>query len=262
MAETLSLKVVITKSVQNALRMIRPSLPFGGLWAAAMGGLVWAAVALPDGGAGFVSFSILALATLFAHSLYSVSMYHAVLPAQSGVLKSAWVLTLAWLLMIVVVSIGASIIVLFFSLIGSSLGAASGEAGQDITDMAAQMRESGTFWPLFAVFVATLFGVFWFAVRMMLFAASSATRGSVHVFRTWYWTKGHFRTLGPAMMLLIVLPIAGFASAAAVIAAPVAIPALNTAAVSILMLPTAWLGHGFAAAIYDRLAPERAVDDT
>ncbi|MEO0608291.1 MAG: hypothetical protein AAFY82_08660, partial [Pseudomonadota bacterium] len=141
------------------------------------------------------------------------------------------------------------------------LGVASGEAGQDISDMAAQMRESGTFWPLFVVFVVTLFGVFWFAVRMMLFASSSATRGSVHVFRTWYWTKGHFRMLGPALIVLIVLPIAGFSSAAAIIAAPLTNPALNTAAVSALMLPTAWLGHGFAAAIYNRLAPEQVVDE-
>ena len=107
--------------------------------------------------------------------------------------------------MIVIAAIAFSIVVLFFSLIGASLGAGSGEPGQNITDMTDQMRENGTFWPLFVIFIATLFGLFWFAVRLMTFAAASATRGAVHVFRTWYWTKGAFAVLGPAAVLLIVL---------------------------------------------------------
>ena len=261
MADALFFRAIIKDSAQKALKMVQPSLPFGILWSLAMGGLVWAAGALPEGGSGFMLFSALALLTLFTHSLYSVAMYQAVLPSQAGFMKSAWVLTLAWLLMIVVISIGGSIIVLFFSLIGSSLGVASGEAGQTITDMTAQMRETGTFWPLFVLFLATLLGVFWFVVRIMLFASSSAIRGSVHVFRTWYWTKSHLRTLGPPMALLFVLPISAVSAIAAAIAAPITDPALNTAAVSFLLLPTAWLGHGFAASVYERLAPALEVDE-
>lgn len=261
MSDPLSIRAVLKDSANNAVRMVRPSFLFGALWSVAMGGLVWAAGALPEGGAGFVAFSALAGLTLFAHSWFSVSMYHAVLPTQAGALKSAWVLSLAWVLMIVVIAIGTSIIVLFFSLIGSSLGAATGEVDQNITDMTAQMRADGTFWPLFAVFIATLFGVFWFAVRMMLFAVSSATRGSVHVFRTWYWTKNYFRILGPSLLLLIVLPIIGLGYVAGAIVAPITDPALNTALTCFLLLPTAWLGHGFAAAVYDKLAPDITVDD-
>ena len=128
--------------------------------------------------------------------------------------------------------------------------------------MTAQMREGGTFWPLFAVFVATLFGVFWFAVRLMLFAGASSVRNQVHVFRTWYWTKGQFRVLGPLMIALIIVPIVLLAWLAQLIVSvvmgvsetPLQL-AFSPALVSLVLLPSAWIGHGFAASVLDRLAP-------
>jgi hypothetical protein len=264
MSTPLSLTPIFQDSLARTGRMIVPSLPFGILFVAASGGLVWAAGILPEGGTGFFAFICVAFATLFAHSLFSASMYRAVLPYEGSLFGSAWTLSLAWMLVIVVAAIGGSIIVLFFSLIGASFGVASGEPGQEITDMTAQMREGGTFWPLFAVFVATLFGVFWFAVRLMLFAGASSVRNQVHVFRTWYWTKGHFRVLGPLMIVLIVVPIFLLAWLAQLIVAatigasdtPVQM-ALSTALVSLILLPSAWIGHGFAASVFAKLAPSQ-----
>lgn len=256
MADTMSLKQILSNSLNQTARVIVPSLPYAALFVLTLGGLVWAAGALPDGSAGSAGFSVVALVTLFTHSLFSARMYHVDLVPEAGLIRSAWILTLAWLLVIVVAAIGASIILLFFSLIGSSLGVAANESGQDITDMTAQMRANGTFWPLFGVFLATIFGVFWFAVRMMLFAAASATRGRVHVFRTWSWTKGHFRTLGPAMGLMVALPVLVLSSVASAAAAFVAGPVAGTVLVMIILLPSAWLGHGFAASAYQSLAPK------
>ncbi len=259
MAQPLSFNAVLTGTLDRTPRLIAPSAGYAALFLVAVGVLIWGAEALPEGGSGFVAFSTLFFGTLFTHSLFSASMYHAVLPTRGGLFGSAWKLTLAWILVIVIAAIAFSIVVLFFSLIGASLGAGSGTPGQDITDMADQIRENGTFWPLFVIFIATLFGLFWFAVRLMTFAAASATRGAVHVFRTWYWTKGAFAVLGPAAVLLIVLPmIAGFWLSGVLISAISSQMSLVGAGLvgALCQLPAAYIGHGFAATIYDHLAPE------
>lgn len=260
MAEPLSLQSLFSDSLKKTAQIIAPSFPFALLFVCASGGLVWAAGALPQGTAASSLFVGLVFATVFAHSLFSAAMYRSVLPSAGRLLRSAWVLTLAWLLMLVIVAIGATMIVLFFSLIGSSLGVVSGEAGQEITDMTAQMRASGTFWPLFTLFALTLLGVFWFAVRMMLFAGATVTRCQIHVFRTWYWTKGYFRALAPVMLALILLPLVAFSSLASLIVDLVfGAPetpletGLSTAFVTFILLPSAWLGHGFAASALEQL---------
>ncbi|MEL6857777.1 MAG: hypothetical protein AAFO74_05285 [Pseudomonadota bacterium] len=262
MADSISVSNLLQDSVARTKRLIVPSLPFAVVFAVMTGILVWGAGALPEGGAGFVGFTALAFATLFAHSLFSVAMYRAALPMGAGQLGRAWKLSLAWMLIFVVASIGGAIIVLFFSLIGASLGVVSGEAGQEIVDMTAQMREAGTFWPLFALFSLTLFGVFWFAVRISTFAAATSARGQVHVFRTWYWTKGHFRTLAPLAILFIILPVIVCALMASAITQQLSshedsalMTGLSVAVFTYVLTPSAWLGHGFASAVYAALAP-------
>jgi len=263
MAEELTLKSLFSDSLDKAARLIAPSFPFALLFVCASGVLVWAAGALPEGMQASILFVGLVFTALYSHSLFSASMYRAVLPAAGGLIGGAWVLTLAWLLVFVIAAIGATMIVLFFSLIGSSLGVVSGTPGQEITDMTAQMREGGTFWPLFALFIAALLGVFWFAIRMMLFAGATTTRAQIHVFRTWYWTKGQVRLLAPLMVFLIFVPIALLSLLAStvttltlgVLETPLE-TGLSTALTSFVLLPSAWIGHGFAAAALERLAPE------
>ncbi|MEL6860207.1 MAG: hypothetical protein AAGL11_00075 [Pseudomonadota bacterium] len=269
MADPIAFTNLIKDSFDRTRRLVVPSLPYAAVFILALGALVWSAGALPEGGAGFAAFSAIAFATLYAHSLFSASMYHAVLEHETGLISAAWKLTLAWLLMIVIASIGASIIILFFSLIGSSLGVVSGESSENITDMAAQMREGGTFWPLFALFIATLIGVYWFTARIMTFAAASATRGAVHVLRTWYWTKGQFRVLAPAVGLLIVIPLTlGAFVANLVVSGWVGTEPLSAATsagltmlVMLILVPTAWIGHGLAASVYARVAPPLDIDE-
>ncbi len=262
MSEPLTFPDLFTDSLSRTGRLIVPSLPFAAIFVVAAAGLVLAAGSLPQGGVGFVAFAAVTFLALFAHSLFSAAMYRAVSAHEGGMLESAWKLTMAWLLVVVVAAIGGSIIVLFFSLIGSSLGVVSGEPGQEITDMAAQMRDGGTFWPLFALFVATLIGVFWFAVRLMLFAGASVTRNRVHVFRTWSWTKGYFPVLALLMLILIIVPVAILsiiaAQASTALIGATDTPskaALATGVTALIHLPGAWLGHGFAASVLARLAP-------
>lgn len=262
MQAPLSLRPLILDSLARTGRLIAPSVPFAALFVAMTTLLFWGAGALPEGGAGFIIFVGLTGLWLFGHSLFSVSMYGAVLPLERGMLPAAWKLSLAWILIIVIAAIGATMIILFFSLIGASLGVVSGETGQEITDMTLHMRVSGTFWPLFALFMLTLFGVFWFAVRMMLFAAATSARGTVHVFRTWFWTKGAFMTLAPAMVALVMGPVIalsyiGFTIANAVLGTPGTSleTGLYAGLFMLISVPGAWLGHGFAAAVFAALAP-------
>ena len=268
MTARLSLREIAMDAVLKTARLIVPSLPFAALFIAASGGLVWSASVLPGGGIGFILFTVLTFSAIYAHSLFSAAMYRSVLSSTGLIFGAAWKLTLAWLLVMVVASIVATIVVLFFSLIGASLGVASGQAGQEITDMTAQMRAGGTFWPLFGLFIITLIGLFWFAVRLMLFASASAVRGQVHVFRTWYWTKGHVMTLAPLMVAFIVLPIIVLSTLAApVLQTIIGIPdtpmelGLSASLATFILLPSAWLGHAFAASVYERLAPMERGDD-
>ncbi|MEM7459654.1 MAG: hypothetical protein AAF331_09325 [Pseudomonadota bacterium] len=268
MTQSLSLRDLVADTLNKTARVIVPSLPYGALFVVACAVLVFCAGTLPEGGAGFVVFAVLFFAALYAHSLFSAAMYRAALASQGGLMSSAWKLTLAWLLVLVVASIAATIVLLFFSLIGASLGVASGAAGQEITDMTAEMRAGGTFWPLFVVFIATMLGLFWFAVRLMLFAGATVVRHQVHVFRTWYWTKGRVIILAPLMIIFIVLPISVLAVIAqtgttaifGVLETPLEM-GISVAFVTLIMLPSAWLGHGFAASAYERLAPHEAVDE-
>lgn len=262
MAEQISVFQIVKQSLERTRRLILPSLPYAAGFAATLGLLIWTANVLPDGGSGFVAFSALTFATLFVHSLFSVSMYHAVLPSESGIFSAAWKLSLAWILIIVIAAIAGSMITLFFALMGASLGVGASDDVANISDMTAQMRETGTFWPLFVLFLTTLFGAFWFAVRIMTFAAATATRGRVHVLRTWYWTKGSFRALAPAMLLLVVIPLialtylGGLVSGAIIGTPSTPITAgVSTMVTMLVLLPSAWLGHGFAATVFDRLAP-------
>lgn len=269
MATPLSLRALLQDSLRRTARLIAPSFPFAIGFVLATGSLVWAAGVLPDGGASFALFSSLTFAALFAHSLFSASMYRATLGSAGSLFRGAWKLTLAWLLIMVVASIGGTMILLFFSLIGASLGVVSSETGQEITDMTAQLREGGTFWPLFTLFMMTLVGLFWFAVRMMLFAGATVMLGRVHVFRSWPWTKGYFRILAPLMIVFVIVPLVILSSVAinisdAVIGAantPVK-AGLSVALIGLILLPSAWLGHGFAASALARLLPEECDQTT
>lgn len=263
MAQTLTFVRLIQDSVAKTRALILPSLSAAIGFCLLCGGFAWATSALPDDGNGTLIFLALLMGLLFAHSVFSVSMYHAVVPGQAGLLKSAWKLTLAWLLMVVIVAIGASMIVLFFAVIGPSLGVGTSDNVGNISDMTAQMRESGTFGPIFAIFLAMLVGVFWFAVRMVLFAVATAARGTIHVLRTWSWTKGYFLRLGPAVVLLVLIPLVGLLYVSGAItnslfgAEPTQVLAgLSSTVTMLILLPSAWLGHGLAASIYTHIAPE------
>lgn len=255
MTPALSISDLSSATLTGARQIALPTLGFAAAFVAAIALMVWGAEVFPQTMAGSVGFLLVVMVAVGSHSLFSAAMYQRLVPFEGTLLNAAWKLTLAWILITVVAAILFTAIVLFFSLIGSSLGVVSGEAGQDITDMTAQMREGGTFYPLFALFLLTLLGVFWFAVRMMLFAVATASRGTVHVFRTWAWTKGYALPMAIGAMAFIVLPVSLLGYAATSVTGLSQGAAVSAGLVALVQLPAAWLGHAYAAAVYNRLAP-------
>ncbi len=258
MTPAISISETFAATLAGLRQIAGPTAGPAGLFAVSVGIMVWAAEALPETAIGTLTFYSMVAFAVLAHSLFSAAMYRRLVPSAGTLWTSVWKLTLAWMLIIVIAAILATAMVLFFSLIGSSLGVVSGEAGQDITDMTAQMRDSGTFYPLFALFLLALLGVFWFAVRMMLFAVATVGRGAVHVFRTWSWSKGHVLPMAAGMILFMIVPaiVLGYGAAGLINA----LPGLQSAAMAagfavLLQVPAAWLGHSFSAAIYARIAP-------
>lgn len=230
--------------------------------------LFFGAVSLPDNGTGSVGFLALAGVAMFSGCAFSAAAYQRLLGVEGKVLRSAWQLMLAWFLVAVIAAIIVTFLLLFFSLIGSSLGVVSAERGQDITDMAAQMRDSGTFYPLFGLFILTLLGVFWFSARMMLFAAATVAQGSVHVFRTWAWTKGAFLRLAFGLIVFVLLPVlAALYVAHGVLGLlpateSLAMMAVQSAAVhAAAMVPVVWVSHGFTAFVLSEILPKTTPPD-
>lgn len=85
----------------------------------------------------------------------------------------------------------------------------SGSDSADVSKSIAALQQSGAIWLIYAVMLAAS-GVFvWFGLRLILFAAATATRGRVLVFQTWPLTKGSVLPIGALAALFIAAPIGG-----------------------------------------------------
>ena len=258
MTPVLSIPEVFLATLAGARQVVISTLAYAVAFIVAFAAMVWGAEALPDSMAGSLGFLILVIGAMAAYCLFSAAIYRRLVPHTGSLATATWKLVLAWVLIFVVAAILATAIVLFFSLIGSSLGVVSGEAGQDITDMTAQMRENGTFYPLSVLFMLTLLGVFWFGVRMMLFGVATAARGAVHVFRTWAWTKGHAVPMAAGALIFVVVPVIACGYAADGLTRALSLAesiVLQAGLAAMFQVPAAWLGHAYVAAIYMRIAP-------
>ncbi len=117
-----------------------------------------------------------------------------------------------------------------------------------------------------AVFIVAcalgLWALCFFAVRLLLVGAATASRGETMVFRTWPWTKGHAFRLSIAAFATHVGPFFAAIAVNAVLA-----PTLGTSPVGLfiggalgvlLLAPFLLAGHGLAVSALPRLAPATA----
>lgn len=264
MMSALKTMPLIRESLSDAQRMILPSLPWAGLFVSAWVLTHWFFIEVPDGGAWTLMFLLAAFATLYAHALFSHAMYASVLEHASGRLRSAWKLSLAWLLIFLVMGFVLSGFAMFYTVVATSLSIVLDLELNTPDDVRAQVMQD----PVITLFFLTIFPgliwIFWFITRLMTFAAATCSRAKIHVFRTWAWTKGHFKVLGPTLFVLVLLPI-GIGVVLGTFIGPLLIPdtlseawarAIGSGLIMILSVPPAWLGHALAANVYKSLAQD------
>lgn len=203
------------------------------------------------------------LVSAFIYCLYSLHLFAQLLEVPKISSRAAWKLVNATLLFTFLTAMFLAILILFFTMVGASIGIVSGVGDPAATDdIVAQMRSGGTFWPVFALFLAAIASVFWFVSRLFLFSVATAATGAIHIFRTWPWTKPAERVVVLSVSGLVLLPNLfyflgcewlvrtwGLGEAGA---GQFVIFEMSTA---LLALPLIWLNHALAAQLYSALAP-------
>ena len=263
MTSILRAETLIKNTLSDATRMIVPSLTWAALFIALWGATHWFVIELPDGGVWTLLFLVAAFATLYAHALFSHAMYASVLDHEEGRWRSAWKLSLAWLLVFFAVGFVLAGFAMFYTVVATSLSIVLDLELNTPDDVREQVMRD----PVITLFFLTIFPgliwIFWFVTRLMTFAAATCSRAQIHVFRTWPWTKGHFKVLGPCLLILVFVPI-GVATALAVLACQLlpatlddaAARALRSGLIMAFCTPPAWLGHAVAANVYKALSKE------
>lgn len=260
---------LIRQSLSDAQRMIVPSLPWAALFVAVWIGTHWFLIEMPNGGAWTLLFLIAAFATLYAHALFSHAMYARVLDHQHGRFRSAWKLSLAWLLIFLLMGFVLSGFAMFYTVVATSLSIVLDLELNTPDDVRAQVMQD----PVITLFFLTIFPglvwIFWFITRLMTFAAATCSRAKIHVLRTWAWTKGHFHILGPTLLVFVFVPIA-LGTMTGVLVGRLVMPetlsdawirAIGSGLIMAFSVPPAWLGHALAANVYKSLATDDMDDD-
>jgi len=285
----LSFGSVFKESLTGARAVIVPSLPWLMLFAFVAGYRAWLSAGLVGSQANFAIDVGLLLCTLYAGCLFSAVIYKRLLPEAGSKLRSAALrLTLANLLLYMAVLIILFILALFLSIfsavmVGLTDYDPSKADPSEVASSLAALQESGTIWPLYVLLGASIVGMVWFALRMIVFGAATVAAGKVTVFQSWPWTKRHVLTiLGPAIVLQVVVFAVLFVAGEALTKA-LGVPStfmltferestlsfefgevertldqigIGTAIRTLMLAPFWWLGHALAVVLYRRLAPE------
>ena len=180
--------------------------------------------------ANFAGYALLVL----AGSAWAVAIFRELIPigVSGRFAADTWRVFIATWLFHLVSALIIFIVVLFLIILSVILIVISGyepPAGEvaDVSGSIAALQASGAIWLLYIVMLASSAALIWFGLRLVLFAAATATRGTVLVFQTWGLTKGK------------VVPIACLA--AVFVAAPVGVALfLGDATAATLGLPSTW----------------------
>ncbi|MEO0549248.1 MAG: hypothetical protein AAFZ91_04950 [Pseudomonadota bacterium] len=285
----MSLGSIFKESLDGARAVIVPSLPWLALFAFVAGYRAWTSAGLAGSQASLAVEAGLFLCLLYVGCLFSAVMYKRLLPETGSKLRSiALRLSLANLLLYMAVLIILFILALFLSIFsGVMVGLTdydpSNADPSEIASSLAALQESGTIWPLYILLAASIAGMVWFALRMIVFGAATVAAGKVTVFQSWAWTKRHvLKILGLAIVLQALVFAVLFAAGEALTNA-LGVPStllltferestlqfefgeaertldqigIGTAIRTFLLAPFWWLGHALAVALYRRLAPE------
>lgn len=291
-ASTLSTGSISSEAISNARAIAIPTLPGLVLYAAAMGGQSYVNQLAGDGGEPFFYWLLMGLIAIFTGCFWSATMYRRLLPEAGTrtVFSDAIRLFLANLAVYGLFFIILFLLTLFFSIFAGVLINASGydpsQSGQspeEVWRSIEALNQSGAAVLLYLLLVVSAGGLIWLGLRLFLFGVATVAERHLTIFRSWPWTSRHVARIAllwvslqfvPWLILSLIasgaLHLGGLqtiftfytgAPASAGTAGPLGLAGL-VALATLILAPFYWLGHGLAAALYNRLAPNKVDADT
>ena len=283
---------VVGEALGHARTIAIPTLPGLLLFAAAMAGQSYVNQLASEGGEAFFYWLFMGMVAIFTGCFWSATMYRRLLPEAGTrtVLADAIRLFLANLAVYGLFFIVIFLLTLFFSIFAGVLIDASGydpsQNGQSPEEVWASieaLNQSGAASVLYILLVIATAGLVWLGLRLFLFGAATVAERNLTIFRSWPWTARHVARIAllwvslqlvPWLVLGVVaswiLHLGGMqtifsfyagAPAAPAGTGPLGLSAL-VAAATLILAPFYWLGHGLAAALYNRLAPNKVDAET
>ncbi len=261
---------IFRETARGAVSALAPTLGWGLLF---VGTYIVALLMIADGRFDPQSVRYIAIALMIGVScVWGAAIYRQLLAPTSGnsLAEDTGKLILANLLVYMVFIIVAFIAMLFLVIVSGILVIASGydPSTADPSDISGSMdalRASGAVWVLYGLIAVVSAVLVWFALRLVLYGATTIARGRVLVFQSWPLTKGAGFRLALLAGVFIGLPAALLMLAhlnrvptVLWLAVPDGAVSLQGAVLGVVLNAGAFLfGHSFAAALYRRLGSEQ-----
>lgn len=290
-ASALSTGSISRDAIANARAVALATLPGLLLFAVAMAGQSYVNQLAAEGGEAFFYWLLMGLVTIFTGCFWSATMYRKLLPEAGTrtMLADAIRLFLANLAVYGLFFIVIFLLTLFFSIFAGVLidasgydPSTSGQSPEEVWRSIEALSQSGGASVLYILLVVAAAGLIWLGLRLFLFGAATVAERNLTIFRSWPWTGRHVARIALLWVSLQLVPwlILSLVASGALHAGgmqtifsfyagtpagadtePLTV-ALLVGAATLILAPFYWLGHGLAAALYNRLAPNKVDAET
>ncbi|MEM5517817.1 hypothetical protein WNY37_12740 [Henriciella sp. AS95] len=291
-ASSMRFDTVARDAFAMARRVMLPTAPALLLFAVAVGIQSYFNTIANHGGQLVFLWMTTGLITIFVGCFWSADMYRRILPEAGtrSVISDAIRLFLANLAIYGLYFVLLFLLTLFFSIFAGVLIGSTGydpsetlDSSQAVWESIRALSSSGGAVVLYLLLLLAAAGLVWLGLRLFLFGVATVAERDLTIFRSWPWTSKHvsriallwvFLQLIPWLVLTLVATgvmyamgfeaVFSFYTGAAEDAemSQSVMRAVATGLATLVTAPFYWLGHGLAAALYQRLAPNRVDADT
>ena len=288
---SLSTSSITRDTMRHARKVAISTLPALVLFSISVGTQSYFNALASMGGNFYALWLIASVLTVFIGCFWSADMYRKILPEAGTrtVIGDAVRLLMANMAVYGLYFLLLFLLTLFFSvfagvLIGSAGYDPSGAAdsSQAVWESMRALSASGGAIVLYLLLLIAAAALVWLGLRLFLFGVATVAERDLTIFRSWAWTSKHVSRIALLWVFLQLLPwliltlvasgvmyLAGFPTIYSVYnAVPADLPVdvllmrgVATVAATLVTAPFFWLGHGLAAALYQRLAPNRVDAD-
>ena len=289
---TLSTSSITRDTLGYARKVAIRTVPALLLFATAVGFQSYFNATASLGGAFYVLWLLVSVLTIFVGCFWSADMYRTILPEAGtrSVIADAIRLLLANVAVYGLYFILIFLLTLFFSIFAGVLIGSAGydpseamDSTQAVWESMRALNTSGGAVVLYVLLFIAAAGLVWLGLRLFLFGVATVAERDLTIFRSWPWTSKHVSRLALLWIFLQLIPwlvltmvasgvmyVAGYETIFSFYGgAPEGLAGealvMRSGAMAVATLVTApfyWLGHGLAAALYHRLAPNRVDADT